>query len=522
MWSAGCATGEEAYTIAMLLLEAMGPKEFERRVKIFATDLDDDALNQARLAVYAENQVQDVPPDLLAKYFERVNGKYTFHRAHRRALIFGRHDLLQDAPISRVDLLTCRNALMYFNSEAQAKVMERFHFALNDDGVLLLGKAEMLFSRLTLFTPLELKMRSFVKVPRGNIRDRLLVATQSGAEPAIVPIAAGARVGEAIVDHLRIREAAFNVDPAAQLAVDPDGYIVLVNHQARLMFGLSERDIGRPLQDLEISYRPVDLRSAIDRARETAKPCDLKDVAWPVAGGSEPRYLDIQIVPLFDADATLLGTKVTFGDVTRFKKLQEEVMQSHQELETAYEELQSTNEERETANEELQSTNEELETTTEEIQSTNEELETMNEELQSTNEELQATNEELRVRSAEVAEANAFLNSILGSLRSGVVVVDRELRVRAWNPAAEDLWGLRGDEVKGKHFLDLDIGLPADQLRAPIRGALSGASDGEHLVIPARNRRGRDFQCSVTCAPAGSDGQGVWGVVMTMDEDGTP
>ncbi|MEA2709698.1 MAG: two-component system, chemotaxis family, CheB/CheR fusion protein [Phycisphaerales bacterium] len=526
IWSAGCATGEEAYSIAMLLNEALGPAEFERRVKIFATDLDDDALNQARQASYSAHQVEAVPEELLKKYFEKSGLRYVFHKDVRRALIFGRHDLLQDAPISRVDLLTCRNALMYFNTEAQARVMERFHFALSDNGVLLLGKAEMLFTRLTLFTPLELKMRAFMKVPRGHVRDRLLVAAQGGGEPTIVPVAPGVREGEAIVDHMRIREAAFNIDPTAQIVIDADGFVALVNQSARAAFGLSDRDLGRALHELEVSYRPVDLRSPIDRARASRRAVEIKEASWPgplpVPGGNgagvEPRYVDVNVVPMMDAEGALIGLKISFTDVTHFKRLQEEVHQSHQELETAYEELQSTNEERETANEELQSTNEELETTNEEIQSTNEELETMNEELQSTNEELQATNEELQTRTDELTHANAFLSSILQSLRSGVVVVDRELKVRAWNPIAQEMWGLRGDEVTGKHFLDLDIGLPVEQLRAPIRTALGGTHDG-HVIIPARNRRGREFQCRVTCIPASADGQNVSGVVLTMEED---
>ncbi|HYO10678.1 MAG TPA: CheR family methyltransferase [Tepidisphaeraceae bacterium] len=521
VWSAACATGEEAYTLAMLLLEALGPQAFEKRVKIFATDIDDDALNHARQASYTQQQVEGVSPELRAKYFEQSGGeRYVFSREFRKALIFGRHDLLQDAPISRVDLLTCRNALMYFNTEAQAKVMARFHFALADDGVLLLGRAEMLFSRLALFAPLDLKMRSFLKVPARNARERLLVATQADGDAALIPPPPGGGAGEAAaaVDHMRLREAAFNSDPAAHVIIDPDGYVVLINKQARLLFDLSGRDIGRPVQDLELSYRPVDLRSCIDRARQTTRPVELKEIPWPIPGAGAPRYLDVQCLPMFDGDGKLLGFKATYLDVTRYKRLQEELQQSHQELETAYEELQSTNEERETANEELQSTNEELETTNEEIQSTNEELETMNEELQSTNEELQATNDELRHRTIQLTEANAFLKSILSSLRSGVVVVDRELRVRGWNEVAEDLWGLRVDEVTGKHFLELDIGLPVEQLRPGIRAALAGAADGAQ-VVTARNRRGREFRCRVACVPAAADGQGVWGVVLIMEEE---
>src|SRR5690606_201452 len=173
-------------------------------------------------------------------------------------------------------------------------------------------------------------------------------------------------------------------------------------------------------------------------------------------------FFDLQLIPLIDSGG-LIGVKVIFTDVTRYKELEEELRQSHQELETAYEELQSTNEELETTNEELQSTVEELETTNEELQSTNEELETMNEELQSTNEELETSNTELRARTEEVNEINAYLTSILTSLGVGVVVVDSDLQIRIWNQRSEELWGLKADEVIGKPFLNLDIGLPVER-----------------------------------------------------------
>jgi two-component system CheB/CheR fusion protein len=134
VWSAGCATGEEAYTLAMVFAEALGVEAFAERVKIYATDVDEEALAKARAASYDEHEVAEVPPPLLEKYFDVVSNQYVFQKELRRQIIFGRHDLIQDAPISRVDLLVCRNTLMYFNAETQAKILQRFQFALNDDG----------------------------------------------------------------------------------------------------------------------------------------------------------------------------------------------------------------------------------------------------------------------------------------------------------------------------------------------------------------------------------------------------
>jgi two-component system CheB/CheR fusion protein len=169
VWSAGCASGEEAYSLAMQFAEALGVEVFIERVKIYATDVDEESLVQARQATYPERALEGVPEELRRKYFEPVANGFMFRASLRRAIIFGRHDLVQDAPISRLDLLVSRNTLMYFNAETQAQILARFHFALNPTGVLFLGKAEMLLTHANLFVPVELKCRIFTKVPPGSI-----------------------------------------------------------------------------------------------------------------------------------------------------------------------------------------------------------------------------------------------------------------------------------------------------------------------------------------------------------------
>jgi two-component system, chemotaxis family, CheB/CheR fusion protein len=165
-WSAGCASGEEAYTIAMLLAEYLGFEGFRERVKIYGTDLDENALTQARQATYSFRAVQDLPPELVRKYFDQQDERVIFNKELRRSLVFGRHDLIQDAPISRVNLLVCRNCMMYFNSEAQSRILSRFHFALADGGVLFLGKAETLLTRSDTFQAVDVKRRLFAKADR--------------------------------------------------------------------------------------------------------------------------------------------------------------------------------------------------------------------------------------------------------------------------------------------------------------------------------------------------------------------
>jgi two-component system CheB/CheR fusion protein len=490
VWSAGCASGQEACTLAMMLGEILGPEEYRARVKIYATDVDEEQLTEARHASYSARDVESVPPELLERYFEQSGNRFTFRKDMRRSVIFGRNNLVQDAPISRVDLLTCRNTLMYLNAETQARILARFHFALNDGGALFLGKAEMLLSHSNLFLPTDLKRRIFRKVP-----SRSIVA----ADPVRAGHAA-ATPGRPLDGLDQLRNAALLAGPAAQVVVTSDGLVALCNRLAESLFGVSSRDVGRPFRDLDVSYRPVELRRYIEQVQVERRALHVPDVEYH-RGGGEPVHLDIQLTPLIDMDAGLLGVSLIFHDVTAARQLRLELEHVNRELEAAYEELQSTNEELETTNEELQSTVEELETTNEELQSTNEELETMNEELQSTNDELQGINEQLQQSSSDLDAANLFLDAILAGLGAGIAVVDRDLQVRVWNRQAEELWGLRSSEAVGQHLLNLDIGLPFDQVRPLIRQSMSGSAEAAEIEMEAVNRRGRSITVRVECSP---------------------
>ncbi|HEX6470427.1 MAG TPA: CheR family methyltransferase [Streptosporangiaceae bacterium] len=488
VWSAGCATGEEAYSLAMVLADAMGVDKFRQRVKIYATDVDEEALQDARSGVYSERRVQDVPAGLRERFFEPVNSAYAFRRDLRRQVIFGRNDLTRDAPISQVDLLAVRNTLMYFNAETQAATLRRLHFALADGGYIFLGKAEMLVHNGSLFEPVDLRKRLFKKVSTRRSRTRRL------GDPMIA---------ETAMRLSAVRAAALAAGPIAQLAVDVDENLQLANTRAQILFGLSPSDIGRPFQDLEVSYQPVELRSLLRQVRETLRPAEARDTRWQREGDQKPMILDVSVLPLFDHMANLVGFGVNFADVTGTARLREELEHANEELERAYQDVQSLNEELETTNEELQSTNEELETTNEELQSTNEELETMNEELQSTNDELQDINDALRGRTEELDRTNSFLASVLESLGHAVIVVDGDLRVTVWSQGAMDLWGLRDDEANGRHLLALDIGLPTADL-VPALQEILRADERAHrdtFVVDAINRRGRRLRLRVDALP---------------------
>ncbi|MCW3009688.1 MAG: chemotaxis protein CheR [Solirubrobacterales bacterium] len=483
VWCAGCSSGEETYTVAVLLAEAMGIEAFQQRVKIYATDVDDEALAEARAATYTDKAVEPIPPALLEKYFDRQDRRHAFRKDLRRAVIFGRNDLVQDAPISRIDLLTCRNTLMYFNAETQARILNRLHFALNHTGVLLLGKSEMLITHSDLFVPDDLKRRLFTKVPKVSPRDRGSYPT-----PALTS------------DTRLVRELAFDSAPTAQVVVDAQEVVVAANRQARSQFSLGAADIGRPLRDLELSYRPIDLRTNLEVAVLERRTVPLGVVEHKQVAG-EARTFDVTISPI-TAENDVIGTTVVFTDVTVQQHLSDELESSRAELENAYEELQSTVEE--------------LETTNEELQSTNEELETMNEELQSTNEELETMNDELRIRTREVNEVNAFLETILTTLQLAVVVVDGQLIVQMWNSEAEELFGLRLADVQDKALLGLDVGLPVRELADPLRDVLRGTVPRQVLDLEATNRRGKAFTSQVTVLPLNAGEHSTYGAVLLI------
>jgi two-component system, chemotaxis family, CheB/CheR fusion protein len=392
------------------------------------------------------------------------------------------------------------------NGDTQRNVLNRLHFALSPRGVLFLGHAEMMLSQGDRFTPVSLSSRIFRKA----------IGTHAAAGQ-FDPSAAIVRQGD--LNGLDpIRELAFRASPVAQIVVTGEDTVAMINQQAETTFGLSARDIGRLLRDLEVSYRPVELRSYLEQAKVERRPARIQDVKW-IRPGADTTWYEVHINPLVDSDNGILGVSVVFFDVTSNRALLDKVVQTNHQLEAAYEELQSTNEELETTNEELQSTVEELETTNEELQSTNEELETINEELQSTNDELHTINDTLRDRSVELDEARTFLTSLANSLRSGLVVVDREMKVVVWNRAAEELWGLRSDETIGAAFTSLDMGLPLDGIRPLIGNALVDPESFGETEVAAVNRRGRQALVRVTCTPFLA-GDSVSGAMLLMDAQG--
>jgi two-component system CheB/CheR fusion protein len=523
IWSASCASGEEAYSLAMLLADQVGVAELRSRVKIYATDIDPVALDTARAAIYRPQALEQLSADQREHYFEPgTDGGLAVRQELRRAVIFGRNDIVQDAPISRIDLLLCRNTLMYFTAETQAKVLERLHFALAPSGILMLGNAETPISHQGLFALFDRRRRFFRKVELdpGDRRRIMEVPTGSSSDRSS--------------ELARLRGQALYAGPLAQLVVSRSGRLTLVNQHATELLSIGDGDLGKLIQDLEISVRPVELRSLLLQVRSELREITVPGVRWTRPDGVT-LVLDVELAPLLDGDGSLLGTAVSYSDQTRRDELESELVQVRQRLQAAFEELQSTTEELETTNEELQSTVEELETTNEELQSTNEELETMNEELQAVNDELYARGLDEHYRTNQAKDTNRVLDTVLDSVGIGVIGVDRNLTVTLWSHTSEELWGVRPEEAIGRPLGSIDMGLDpgrlVDRVRALMtlpgtqdgagnaarveagaatKAATGGGSDNGQVVaewVEAVNRRGRPLTVRLTGRAVMIDGE---------------
>jgi len=513
LWSAGCATGEEPYTLAMVVASHLGIDETARRVKIYATDVDLDALAQARAAVYPEKSVHDVPEEFRASCFERdIHGRgWVVTPTLRRTVVFGRLDLTRDPPISRVDLVACRNTLMYLTSETQEFVIPRLQYALGPDGFLFLGRAEMVVrGGAGRFAPVSLRNRVFTALATTPEQ-----ASPSPSEPTgRRPFDLG-RLELPPEEGSPVPPVAVTVESVvAELLVDPDGQLTGANDSARDLFGIAPADMARPLSELGLALQPLELESHVRRAL-LERVSHRVGVAQHQAPDGELFDLEVWVLPMFTNDEVMLGAAVTCADVRSSLQLRESYRHVHEELETAYEELQSTNEELVTSNEELQSSYEELETGNEELQSANEELETTNEELRSSNEELETTYLELKATSDAVEKLNESLvdanlelrrfsslhREVMDHLPSAVVVLDAHLLVEEWNLAAAELWGVEEAKVVGEPFFGLDFGLPLGALQQPVRACRSGGALPSDLEVQATDRSGIPFVCRVRVMP---------------------
>ncbi len=445
-WCAGCATGEEAYSIAILLSELLGPRIKEYEIKVYATDNDEDALNTARRAQYPEEALRGVPSEIRAKYFTGV-GPMRVARDVRRMVIFGKSNLLADAPISHVDLLVCRNVLIYFDAAAQKRILDKLKYALNDGGILFLGKSESQLRRDSDFVPIDARWRIFQRKtkPDDSGKSDNAETTRTNDMPPDLRDKAHQELEQF---KLYYESLLTTLEPGV-LVMDSGDTVITENEKILKLWELSEKLVGRKLQETQLWQRCPELEGYLEESR-TPRPHTVRFDCAPSANTA----VAVTIKPITSqSGAGSVGTLIYMENVTSRVTLQSTI----EELETTAEELQSTNEELETTNEELQSTNEELETTNEELQSTNEELETTNEELQSLNEELETTNEELTSRTRELDEVNARYLEMIERMPWPVLLVNDDTVVYMFNSAAQQLFGFANPSDKGIRLKELPL-----------------------------------------------------------------
>jgi two-component system CheB/CheR fusion protein len=425
-----------------MLCEFLGPRFRDYEIKIYATDHDEHALTVARRAEYSPDNLRGLRQEIRERYF---TGETTLRVARdvRRMVIFGRSNLLTDAPISHVDLLVCRNVLIYFDAAAQEHIMRQLRYALNEGGVLFLGKAESQLKRNSDFIPLSPRWRIFQRrsskspVKWHELAGRMNMDPES-QERAQQEMKALKTYYDTLLATLE----------SGVVVIDANDNVITDNEKVVKLWELSSRMAGQKLQDTELWQRCPELKQRLEDSRRQSAPVHFECSANPST------LVNVTIKPVVqESGSAALGTLIYMENVTPRVTLQSTI----EELETTAEELQSTNEELETTNEELQSTNEELETTNEELQSTNEELETTNEELQSLNEELETTNEELSSRSRELDEVNARYSEMLEQMPWPVLVADHKGLIYMFNSAAQKLFGFAEPSERGIRLEELPM-----------------------------------------------------------------
>jgi len=501
-WTVGCSTGEEAYSLAMVFREAVAetgpPKNFS--LQIFATDLDKDAIDKARVGIYPPNISADVSEDRLHKFFSKEeSGGYRINKEIREMIVFAPQNLVMHPPFTRLDFLTCRNLLIYLDMELQKKIMPLFHYSLNPGGVLVLGNAETIGAASDLFSPLEGKLRIYRRLDTSrqvnllefpstfrHIKANTATATaiQSGTMPAAPNL-------QSMADQLLLQR----YSPAAVLVTN-EGDILYVSGKTGKylepaagkanwnLFAMSREGLGNALS--EGFHKAVRQKTVVT----------LKAVKVGTNGGTQ--IVDITIQPLVNPDALRGMVMVVFTDIAKSlskapgaseksARHNTRLIEMVQELRQSQEDLQSARDEMQTSQEELKSTNEELQSMNEELQSTNEELTTSKEEMQSMNEELQTVNHELQAKVDELSHASNDMKNLLDSTDIATLFLDDSLLVRRFTPQTTKIIKLIPGDI-GRPITDIVTALDYRDLADDVRKVRKVLAFIEKQV-PSRDKR---------------------------------
>jgi two-component system CheB/CheR fusion protein len=456
-WVCGCATGEEAYSLAMSAVEAIeGSTDRNVRVQIFATDISDVAVDQARNGTYPQAIEADVGQARLRRFFSRIDGQYRVNKQLRDMCVFARQDVTKDPPFSRLDLVMCRNVLIYMDTPLQRRLLGMFHYALNPHGYLMLGQAETVGSEAGLFAVADKKHRIHRK--RGMAAALPALTLPPGSLPTLMRKPAGSVIaGRDKALELEASRALIERYAPPGVLVDADLQIVQFHGHTGDFLEPSPGEASLHLLKMAKEGLLHGLRTAISTARKSKKA--LRRDGLHVRSGDDWQSVSIEVVPivalgrphflvLFEklaSPAAAAGTrsKKRTGRAKPAGTAQGSKLElMRRELAASRDYLQSIIQELEAANEELQSANEEILSSNEELQSTNEELDTAKEELQSTNEELNTVNDELQTRNEEVGRINGDLINLLASIHVAIVIVGGDLRIRRFTPMAEKILNL--------------------------------------------------------------------------------
>lgn len=467
VWVPGCATGEEAYTLAMLCQEAREKVESPPEVKIFGSDIDESALHFARLGRYPHSIAADLSEARLERFFEVEDGSYIVRPQLREMCLFAQHNLLRDPPFSRIDLISCRNVLIYMNSGLQKRLMPVFHYALKPGGFMFLGPAENAGAAENLFAEADRKNRIFRRVGESARLPDFPIGAGDGKDRKLAPPPdLNARRTERD-PAMRTAHRLLEKYTPAYVIIDGEFEILEASSGTGAFLELPR---GRPTANLGAMLRPevaVDVKSAVSKVFATGERVRREDLI--IGRDDDRRYLTLIAEPLpgdepadrrclvvFQTGPTAMA-EVT--DRARHRGGDDEIVRAlEMELQTTKERLQTTMEELETSNEELRASNEELSSVNEELQSSNEELETSKEELQSINEELRTVNNELSARVEDLSRANSDLKNLFTNTRIAMLFLDKDFCIRNFTPPAKPLFHLR----------DHDMGRPLDELAGRI------------------------------------------------------
>ncbi|MGZ8222754.1 MAG: chemotaxis protein CheB [Methylobacter sp.] len=473
-WVAGCATGEEAYSVAMVLSELMDENHYAFKVQIYGTDLADNTIAIARAGFYPHNISQDVTPDRLRRFFIKEDGGYRVKKEIREMVVFAIQNIIKDPPFTKLDLLSCRNLMIYLEPELQNRLLPAFHYALKPGGILFLSPSESIGNHTELFTPLNRKWKFYRTTPISVSTRALLTSnlnwTTEPAHKAPTDIIKTSR--ESNLPELTRRMLLQFYAPAS-VVTDLKGNILYVYGETGKYLRPAPGQATLNIIDMAREGLQLELRTAIQAANQGTQTLS-KELTIKTNGDFQPALLNIRTLSDPNDHQSLL--LVSFQDIThpasgkpaRIKRSSKSnelhhIEELERELAYTKENLQATIEEQHASNEELKCTNEEMQSTNEELQSTNEELETSKEELQSINEELITVNSELQAKIAQLADMQNDMKNLLDNIHIGVIFLDQHLIIRRFTRDATQIYRLAASDM-GRSLSDIKSELEFEDL----------------------------------------------------------